>query len=81
MVELDAQKMDGPEAAHAYLKEMLAFPDYYGNNLDALYDCLTDLGDTEVRFVNTDDAPEYFRKVQRVFADAAGQNEGLRIIE
>lgn len=77
MVELDAQKMGSRKAAHAYLKEMLSFPDYYGNNLDALYDCLTDLESTEVRFVNTDDAPEYFQKVQRVFADAARRNEGL----
>ena len=31
---------------HAILKESLDFPDYYGGNLDALFDCLTDmLGD------------------------------------
>ena len=30
-------------AVHAYLAEMLEFPSYYGNNLDALLDCLTDI--------------------------------------
>ena len=28
---------------HRLLAEQLDFPDWYGGNLDALYDCLTDL--------------------------------------
>ncbi len=28
---------------HEYIAEKMAFPDYYGHNLDALYDCLTDI--------------------------------------
>ena len=28
---------------HGILKESLNFPDYYGGNLDALFDCLTDM--------------------------------------
>lgn len=79
MIVLDASQMDGRRNAHAYLKEMLALPDYYGMNLDALYDCLTELGQTTVCFANTDDAPEYFKKVFRVFRDAARHNENLVI--
>ena len=41
-VELDCRKMTDRKAAHAYLKEALALPDYYGNNLDALYDLMTE---------------------------------------
>ena len=33
------------KALHAYLKEKFGFPEYYGNNLDALYDCLTDISE------------------------------------
>ena len=31
------------EKAHAHLKRRLRLPDYYGENLDALHDCLTDI--------------------------------------
>ena len=39
-IELDGKliKKDG----HDYLKKALNFPNYYGKNLDALYDCLTE---------------------------------------
>ena len=41
-IELDCRQMTDKQAAHAYLKQTLSLPDYYGNNLDALYDVLTE---------------------------------------
>ena len=41
-VVIDGRKMTDKQILHAYLKEQCRFPDYYGNNLDALYDVLTD---------------------------------------
>lgn len=81
MIQLDAKKMEKRRSAHSYLKEQLSFPDYYGYNLDALYDCLTDLPEIQVTFLNTEDASEYFNKIIRVFRDAAKQNENLTIVE
>lgn len=78
---LDAGLMGSRKEAHAYLKEAMNFPEYYGNNLDALYDCLTELEDTEVEFLNTDQAEAYFEKVERVFHKAEERNPGLKVFE
>ena len=42
-VTLDCSGIADKAALHQALAAALAFPDYYGSNLDALYDCLTDL--------------------------------------
>ena len=60
----------------------LSFPDYYGHNLDALHDCLTDLTDTQL--VITDCAVpsakmEKWPGFLSVFFDAAEENPGLDI--
>ncbi len=39
---IDGAAVESRAALHALLAEGLALPAYYGNNLDALYDCLTD---------------------------------------
>lgn len=79
MIVLDAANMTEKNAAHDYLKKALALPDYYGSNLDALYDCLTELGVTEIQFVNLDAAGGYFAKVLSVFREAQEDNPRLRI--
>ena len=78
---LDATQMRTRSDAHAYLKEQLNFPDYYGNNLDALHDCLTEMGPIEVTFINFDDGGDFFLKVYRVFKDSAKENDKLRLLE
>ena len=40
---IDGRRMTSIETAHEYLAKTLRLPDYYGKNLDALHDCLTDL--------------------------------------
>lgn len=59
---LDGKKMVSKEAAHAYLKETFGFPEYYGENLDALHDCLTEMADVEVEILNADDMLEALGK-------------------
>ncbi len=41
-VTLSGNKMTSREVLHTYLAKKLAFPSYYGKNLDALHDCLTE---------------------------------------
>ncbi len=38
---LDGNKMTTIEQAHSYIKEQLDLPEYYGKNLDALWDVLS----------------------------------------
>ena len=43
-VVLRERELAGPNEAHALLASELEFPDYYGANLDALEDCLGEVG-------------------------------------
>ena len=59
------------------LREKLQWEDWYGENLDALYDVLTGLPHKGERFVLTmpgEDAPKearlYAQRIRRVFAEA-----------
>ena len=46
---LDGRVMTDRVAAHDHLVQRLDLPTYYGRNLDALYDVLTEIGtDTEL---------------------------------
>jgi len=82
LVELNLARLTDKEEAQKYLKEAFGFPDYYGMNLDALHDCLTQLGPTQVRLTGDEDAPdsEYRVRIMRVFADAAEENPDLELI-
>ena len=40
---LDGSAVSSREDLHEALARGLALPDWYGGNLDALFDCLTDL--------------------------------------
>lgn len=63
-VVIDGREMYSRDAAHAYLANVLSFPGYYGKNLDALYDCLTDISEpTHIviyKFPDFTDCPENY---------------------
>ena len=67
------------EKAHTYLAEELDFPNYYGRNLDALYDCLTDLRDVRIKLDLNGSDNEYLERILQVFEDAAEENEGINV--
>ena len=44
-VLLDGTKMTSIETIHQHVADVLSFPSYYGHNLDALWDVLTEIND------------------------------------
>ena len=79
---LNCENLAQRRQAHQYLAQMLDFPDYYGKNLDALFDCLTELGDCTIVLDGGADLPQgggYGSKVLKVFEEAALANPLLRL--
>ncbi|MDY6335216.1 MAG: barstar family protein [Lachnospiraceae bacterium] len=80
-IHLEFGPLDTKEQVQTYLQEQMGFPAYYGKNLDALYDCLTEYPeDVAVRLTDMwQERPvdEYIRRVFRVFCDAAEENGHL----
>lgn len=53
---IDGRSCRDKQTLHQQLKDQLVFPDYYGKNLDALYDMLsTTQEEVEIGFLNKDE--------------------------
>ena len=83
-VTLSGNKMTSQEVLHTYLAKKLAFPSYYGKNLDALHDCLTERS-TPLHITVTyserlkKHLGDYGETLLQVLQDAAGENELISI--
>lgn len=83
-IELDLRCIHTPAAAHIYMQYMLNLPEYYGRNLDALYDVLArDLcEDTRIELRLPAEPDEkmakFIRGLERALEDAAQENEHLK---
>ena len=83
-VMLDCRKLTDRTATHAYLKEQFGFPDYYGNNLDALYDCLMELSDTEIHLQTPEALSQlghYSALLMDTLRDAVQNNPTLTLVQ
>lgn len=82
-VVLDGKRMTSAEEAHRYLAGALDFPPYYGGNLDALADCLSELGEgVSVELKNAGamraQLGGYAESLLRVFEDVSGSPGAFR---
>ena len=79
---LDGREIKDREMLHDVLASALGFPDWYGRNLDALYDCLTDAGEgTEICLLHENALVEhlggYTKALVKVMEEAAAENPGI----
>ena len=81
---IDGEKIEDMADIHSIFAGELSFPEWYGNNLDALYDCLTDISEeVTITLVNRD---ELFEKLNvrygrflKALEYSAKENENLKI--
>ena len=74
MIILDGKSMGDRASLHDELRKKLNLPDYYGNNLDALSDCLDEMCERQLVVVERSadflaENGDYGARMLRVFAD------------
>ena len=79
---LHGNTMTSKEAAQHHIAETFQFPDWYGGNLDALFDLLTAWTEPIVITLLNGEQMDaalgtYAIVLRRVFADAAAQNPNI----
>ena len=83
VIELNGSDFKDIEYTHDVIKNKLELPEYYGNNLDALWDCLTGWIDLPIRikWYNYGESykqlGEYAQDLKCVFEDASKEVEEL----
>lgn len=81
-VTLNCARLASRELAHTYLAGSLSLPDWYGRNLDALYDCLADMGPCALVLEDADSLRReggYGGRILDAIDDAARANPGLTV--
>lgn len=75
---LDGAKMTDKTAAHEHIAETMGFPQWYGNNLDALWDMLSERDKAEIELTCAaamlNELGTYGCRLLSCFFDAAAEN-------
>ena len=79
IIELKLSQLEKYESIHHWLAAKLELPDYYGHNLDALWDCLTaDLTlPVTILWINDSGDEKDYSVITNLFEEAAGEVDGL----
>ncbi len=83
IIEVDFSECRYLGEIHKVLKQQLDFPDYYGENLSALWDCLRyySFEDTKIIVKGISELPselkEYMNRIIEVFDDVHTENPAI----
>ncbi len=83
-IKIYSRFMKTREKAHAHMARRLSFPKYYGKNLDALHDLLTErMEDTEIIVKGSERLREamdgYGARIIKVLLASAEENSHLKV--
>lgn len=80
---LDIREYTKPDQIHEYIAQKMDFPQYYGKNLDALYDMLTDIREeTCIALLLGEESGKdaFIRGLIRVFNEAEYEKNNLAVL-
>lgn len=83
-VYLETNRLSNKEDMSDYFEEVFSFPDYFGRNLDAAYDCLSEVEEDTNIYIDREGlikmaSDEYAYKVLRMLVDVCQSNPHLRL--
>ena len=84
IILLDGEKIKSKSDVHAAFAEALSFPEYYGNNLDALHDMLTE-GKDEIGVICvnvgalSENLGKWWKSLLRLLHDVSDEREGFHL--
>ena len=82
-INIDFKNINSKQDLHETLRKELIGVEYYGNNLDALYDALTSVKGVHLNFENfsllSDRLGTYFDKFVKMILSATDTNPNLEI--
>ena len=82
---IDCKNISDRKELHKLIAEGLNFPDYYGNNLDALYDCLLEIKSEVIIELDLFEILKqklsiYAEKFVNTISEASEKNENIKLI-
>lgn len=83
-IQIPGDQFSTEEELHEFVQEQFNFPNYYGKNLDALYDALSEMSEkTQVTvsssIADEENLGEYGERFLTVLEEAAQDNTDLKI--
>src|SRR5262249_22003150 len=79
IIRIDARRLTEAASMHAVLSEAFGFPAGYGNNLDALVDCLTHLDDPKAAMSRVQVLPGEVVLLVLDHATARGKHQAVHV--
>ena len=67
IIRVDLREFETKQEIQEYLKKECDFPEYYGCNLDALYDCLSENNDFYFEIVESEKYETYVLSLMKIF--------------